>query len=445
MITAAIAVAVAAASVAVLAYIATGAPAQHVPAAQQGAPAGAPAQHVPAAPRDIPANVIVASDIDSPEVPPQLASASNAFAFDFYKQVSSEDGNVFFSPISMYVAFSLLYEGARGGTAAQIQDVFSFDPGLSARHNATAHAMAALNADDPHATLEMGNALWLADWFGPHIEYLHIARETYLATAERVDFATEDEDGQKEGVERVNEWAEDATHGKITKVLGPGDVNELTAMVITNAVYFKGSWLTPFPEEDTRESTFHLSGTESTTADFMLIEKSFDYADVGGAQVLRLPYKGDRLSMLVILPDGRDGLPQLRESISSDLVGGWKQEMFPTKMLVMMPKFETKTTYQLKDHLIDMGMPDVFFPDSADLSGIAPVEPGRNLYVTKAIHDAYVKLDEWGTEAAAVTTIIGGSESAPQDFIVNHPFMFVIYDEHSGLILFLGSIADPTA
>ena len=177
----------------------------------------------------------------------------------------------------------------------------------------------------------------------------------------------------------------------------------------------------------------------------MLIEKNFDYADVDGAQVLRLPYKGDRLSMLVILPDGRDGLPQLRESISSDLVDGWKQEMFSAKMLVMMPKFETKTEYELKDHLINMGMPDVFFPDSADLSGIVPVEPGRNLYVTKALHDAYVKLDERGTEAAAVTAIVAGRESAPQDFIVNHPFMFMIYDEQSGLILFLGSIADPTA
>ena len=422
-----------------------GVPAPADPASAQDVPAGVPASADPASAQDVPAGVLAASDTGAPQVPPQLASASNAFAFDFYRQASEDGGNVFFSPASMYVAFSLLYEGARGGTAAQIQDVFGFDPDLAARHNATAHAMAALNADDPHAALEMGNAVWLADWFGPYQQYLDIARETYLAAAERVDFATTGEDGQKEGVKRVNEWAANATRGKITDVLGSRDVNSLTAMVLTNVVYFKGNWLTPFAKEYTHEDTFHLSGTESTTADFMWMQERLDYAREGSVQILRLPYEGDRLSMLVILPDGRDGLPQLRESISSDLVEGWKQKLQSGVVVVSLPKFETKTAYDLKDHLEKMGMPDAFSPTGADLSGIAPVEPGQNLYVDKALHDAYVKVDEEGTEAAAVTAVVVTRESAPWNFDADRPFMFMIYDERSGLILFLGSISDPAA
>ena len=155
----AVVIAVAAASAAVLAHTAADAPA-------------------PASPHGAPLDVLAASDIDSPQVPPRLASASNEFAFDFYRQASSGDGNVFFSPVSMYAAFSMLYEGARGGTAAQIRDVFGFDPGPAARHNATARAMAALNADGPRAALEAGNAVWVAGWFRPPAQYPDTARET---------------------------------------------------------------------------------------------------------------------------------------------------------------------------------------------------------------------------------------------------------------------------
>ena len=159
----AVVIAVAAASAAVLAHTAADAPA-------------------PAAPHGAPLDVLAASDIDSPQVPPRLASASNEFAFDFYRQASPGDGgNVFFSPVSMYAAFSMLYEGARGGTAAQIRDVFGFDPGPAARHNATAHAMAALDADYPRAALEAGNAVWVAGWFRPPpAQYLDMpARPTW--------------------------------------------------------------------------------------------------------------------------------------------------------------------------------------------------------------------------------------------------------------------------
>ncbi len=388
-----------------------------------------------------------------PIIQEDMAASNNAFAVDFYKQISSDgDENIFFSPASMYVAFSILYEGARGDTAAQMQDVFGFEPDAAARHNATAHAIASLNRDDPHATLVTANALWIADWFKPHESYLGIARGIYLAGAEVVDFRGDAEDA----VDRINEWASDNTNGKIDEVITKKDVNAATAMVINNAIYFKGAWVTQFPVENTMQGKFWKDGTGSVDADFMGVTGMFGYHAVpdddgtGGAQVLRMPYKGDRLSMMIILPYERDGIDQLQKTLSVELIQEWQQAMAETDVIVSMPKFEVKTKYELNPYLIDLGMIDAFHEKAADLLGILGVppgglHPGANLYVHKALHDAYVSVNEEGTEAAAVTTIelFAESGSGPPQFLAHHPFVFIIQDDESGAILFMGRVTDP--
>ena len=205
-----------------------------------------------------------ASPIGSPEVPPRTAESVNEFAFDFYRNVSGNGKNVFFSPVSVYTAFSVLYEGARGETAEQMLGVFGFEPDDEERHSASANMMAALNAQDPRAVLETANALWLTDWFSPYERYLDIARNTYLATVETVDFAGEG----KPGVKRVNDWAAEKTRGKIQEVLDDRDANNLTAAVITNAVYFKGTWLVEFPKGATEGDKFWKTEGEGIDADF---------------------------------------------------------------------------------------------------------------------------------------------------------------------------------
>ena len=386
-----------------------------------------------------PVETLYASSIDSPEVPPQMAESVNEFAFDFYRKLSETDeNNVFFSPVSIYTAFSVLYEGARGDTAGQMLGVFGFEPDDEARHAASADMMAALNAEDPHAILEMANALWLADWFQPYEKYLDIARNTYLATVETVDFAGEG----KPGVKKVNDWAAEKTRDKITGVLPGSSVDDSTAAVITNAVYFKGTWLVQFPKEDTREGKF-WRGEDGIDAEFMHVKDNFGYADTGGTQVLRLPYEGDRLSMLAVLPGGTGGLERLEAEMSAKQMSEYIEMLEPQDVVVSLPKFETKTKYDLQKSLVDLGMPDVFTA-IADLSGLSDND---NLYVDRATHDAYVKVNEEGTEAAAVT-VISMSESQPPPlphFNADHPFLFIIYDEQSGLILFMGRISDPTA
>ena len=373
-------------------------------------------------------------------VPNEIAAANNGFAVDFYREVAAVDGNIFFSPTSMFVAFSALYEGARENTADQMQQVFGFEPDLQARYNATAHLMSSVNRDDPNATLEMANALWPALQFVPSDSYINTVRDVYLADVERVDFTGG-------GVDRINSWASEKTHGKIEEVLTPDAVNANTFLVITNSIYFNGSWTVPFPEEDTANHDFWKRPSESVKTDFMRVQDRFDYASLDGVQIIRMPYVGDRLSMLVILPNDRDGMGSLESGVSAEQMAQWKQNMQSHEVSVFMPKFTMETSYSLPAYLGSLGMVDVFDGGLADLSGIAPVEPNV-LYVSEAIHKAYVDVNEVGTEAAAITAVVLDYTSAqppPPMFIANHPFIFIIQDDESGAILFMGRLSDPTA
>ena len=372
-------------------------------------------------------------------IPDAIAAANNGFAVDFYREVSAKDGNIFFSPASMFVAFSTQYEGARGNTADQMQQVFGFEPDLQARYNVTAHLMSSVNRDDPNATLEMANALWPAVWFAPYDSYVDAVRSVYLADVERVDFA----DG---GVDRINAWASEKTHGKIEEVITHDGVDDSTALLITNAIYFKGMWTTPFPETSTHEGDFWRSPSESIKTDFMYAgDMRIHYASLGGVQIIRMPYEGDRLSMLVVLPEDANGLSGLEETVSVGQVEQWGHSLGMATVGILMPKFTITTLYNLPAHLKSLGMTDAFDGRLADLSGIAPAEQGRNLYVSEAIHKAYVDVNEKGTEAAAVTAIGDSHISASEDFIADHPFIFIIQDDESGTILFMGRLSDPTA
>ena len=397
-----------------------------------------------------PPNALVTVDAVSQNgtqrIPESISSANNQFAVDFYKQIldTEEGNNIFYSPASLYVAFSLLYEGTKENTAQQIEDVFGFESDTFTRHNATAHALSSLNRDDDYATLNMANALWIADWFAPYESYLDITRSTYLADSQTVDFTDEND-----SVKRINDWAAEKTNDKITEVIDKNDVNGGTAMVLNNAIYFKGTWLTQFAEEDTKKSEFHTDDTQSVNTDFMNVVSMFNYAYSDGAKVLQMPYEGDRLSMLVILPDDPD-MRQFEESLSAQQIQKWTDNLWNQEVIVSMPKFETRTKYFLNNPLISMGMPDVFDENIADLSGIG-IAPGGNLFVSKAVQDAYVKVNEEGTEAAAVTTMIFATTSAspppppPPKFIADHPFLFVIQDDESGMILFMGRISNPAS
>ena len=363
-------------------------------------------------------------------IPAEIASANNAFAFDFYRQIADGEGNHFFSPASMHAAFSVLYEGVKGETAEQLRGVFGMAEDDAARHQAASDTMSSLNREDPHATLEMANSLWLAERLVPHARYVEIVRGTYTADIETVDFAD-----SIVAADRINGWAAEKTHDKIPKVLEPEDLKNALA-VILNAIYFKGTWVTQFDPEDTQPRDFD-TGNGTVMAEMMHADATFGYAEYDGAQILRMPYVGDRLSMLAVLPPGRDGMAALEESLTAEMLEGWQQSAHDTYITVSIPKFETKTHYDLIPKLKDLGITLIF--EGGDFSGISD----SGMFVAKATQDAYVNVNEEGTEAAAVTALVM-DETAPPTFIADRPFLFFIQDDESGTILFMGKIVDPT-
>ena len=363
------------------------------------------------------------------EIPDKVASANNNFTINLYHQLPTNGTNVFFSPISIYMAMSMLYEATSPDAGEQIRNVFGFDPDLNARYNDTAHTLSSLNREDPHATLAMANALWTTQNPIP-IKYVNTIRDAYLATAEEISTS----DGHK----RINQWASDNTNEKIKKVVEPLD--SLTVAVLNNVIYFKGTWATQFDPEDTRPHDFD-TGSGTVSADMMFVSGQFDYADTGQEQVLRMPYGGDRLSMLVVLPRGTDGIDSLEERLSADLITEWQEKLYNEEVLVDFPKFETRTEYILNKQLKQLGVTDVFG------IGSLPVI-SEKAWVSAVKHDGYVNVNEEGTEAAAVTTIIIVKESEPAPpprFVADHAFVYLIIDNESGTILFMGKVADPTA
>ncbi len=416
-----------------------------------GAPPDADARPTPAPDPAEPATLTPGpsgAPYSDPKTTHGAVARHNMFAVDMYRQIAADPDqkgkNVFFSPFSMYMAFSFLYEGARGETASQMERVFGFYSDDKVRHEHVARTMSSINRDDPHATLETANALWLRDTFVPYDTYTGIVRDTYLADIEALDF----NDGES-SANRINDWAANKTHDKITKVIDEKSFTPLTMAVLNNAIYFKGTWVTQFDPDDTKEDTFWKDGNTAEKADFMRSHALFNYTESNGVQVLKMPYEGDRLSMLVVLPSERNGISQLEETISAEMIDTWRQRLQPTEVAVSMPKFKAATDYALNDYLKNLGMPSAFNPIGANFSGIVDLStlPG-SLYVSAAYQNAFVDVNEEGTEAAAVTTIIIATESAaprPVQFTADRPFIFAIQDDESGTLLFMGRFSAPGA
>lgn len=286
----------------------------------------------------------------------------------------------------------------------------------------------------------LANALWIDDGFTLHDSYRETARRAYGASVDTVDFA------EAAGAARqINGRVSDSTNGLIKEVINAGDLDARTAMVIASAAYFRGEWALPFPAHATREGPFTREDGSSARADFMTVRGGFGHVAYDGYQVLRIPYKGDRLSMLVVLPDGAAGLGGVADGLSAGAVSSWLGGMEERDLLVTIPKFAADARYDLGQAMGAMGVTDAFDQGAADLEGIGFHEDGGALYVGSAAHVAHVSVDEVGTEAAAVTVIELEIVSKPPSFVADRPFMFLVHDAESGAILFMGSVADPSS
>jgi len=373
--------------------------------------------------------------LDRTVYPPSelIVDANNQFALDFYSYVTKDkDENIFFSPTSISTAFAIAYEGAQGNTAKEMEEVFGFDPDDEQRRSEFANMQASLNPADQKFKLRLANALWLAQGFEPLVEYVDVARTYYDSKVDTVDFASD------EAINTINGWVDTKTEGKIEKLFEQLDPN--TQLVITNAIYFKGNWTFPFDKDRTRDANFMINPQKTVQVPTMSRDFTYNYTSNDQVQILELPYQGDRLSMLIFLPNEIDGLVSLENSLTVEKIEQWKSELSEQRLFIQIPKFKLETNYDLKASLPEIGMPSAFSISDADFSGITG---SRGLYIEQAIHKAFVDVNEEGTEAAAATGIVM-DQSMPPEFRADHPFMFLIQDNETGSILFMGRVAVPT-
>ena len=364
--------------------------------------------------------------------------ANNQFALDFYSKLSAEsndnEDNIFFSPVSISTAFAIAYEGANGNTADEIRNVFHFQQDDDKRRNSFLAMIESLNEGDDNKgyKLRLANALWLAEGFEPHNEYVDVARDYYDSKVTTVDFSSG-------GVDLINDWVNDKTEGKIEKIFSPDPANSAIQMAITNAIYFKGTWSEQFDKEKTKTDNFYLNSDTTVKVPLMELKTTFlNLARTDQARILELPYEGDKISMLILLPDEIDGIASLEKSITTNNLKKWTGDFEEMKTRVYLPKFQLETTYDLASLLQELGIYDAF--GNADFSGIS----NSDLFIGKAIHKAFVDVNEEGTEAAAATGM-AMLQSGPIEFRADHPFVFIIQDKDTGQILFMGKIVDPTA
>jgi serpin B len=400
-------------------------------AAQQHAvqPTPQPAAPVPLTPQSTPADQA------------EAAKGANAFAIDLYRQLSSQPGNLFFSPESITTAFAMAYGGARGETAAEMARVLHYTLPPGRLHPAMGSLLAAMNAPHANYELHVADALWAQKDASLLPEFLALSEANYAAGLRRVDFRQSPEAARIE----INNWAAQQTNNKIQNILPPGVVTPATELILTNAIYFKGQWETPFKTRASRLDTFHVSASRTVQTMFMNRTGSMSYYDGGSFQELELPYQGNDLAMVILLPKKADGLAALEHDLTAAAIEKWIGNLKSAeKVNLSLPRFTFTQQFELSQTLAAMGMAHAFGP-AADFSAMTG-KPAFN--ISAAIHKAFVDVNETGTEAAAVTAIGFEAtavriENPPIPFIADHPFLFLIRDTKSGSILFLGRIEEP--
>jgi serpin B len=369
-----------------------------------------------------------------------VVGGNTEFAFDLYAKLRDKDGNLFYSPESISTALAMTYAGARGETADEMTKTLHFTLKEGRLHPAFHTLIEELNGAGKKRgyQLNVANALWGQKGFGFLPAFLKLTKDNYGAGLQEVDFAGATEQARR----TINAWVEKQTKDKIKELLQPGIIDSSTRLVLTNAIYFKGDWDRQFRKDLTRKEAFHLSADKTADAMLMHDHGKFKYFDGGSFQALEMPYKGKELSMVVLLPKKLDGLAELEKTLTAAKLSEWLPKVREQEVEVALPKFKMTSEFSLKNTLAAMGMKQLFDPGQADLSGM---NGERNLFVSAVVHKAFVDVNEEGTEAAAATGVAVKLAAAPvrNVFRADHPFVFLIRDNHSGSVLFLGRVVNP--
>ncbi|HPC42364.1 MAG TPA: serpin family protein [Spirochaetota bacterium] len=379
------------------------------------------------------------------ETAPQLnrpVAANNEFAFDIYRKMAAPGKNLFISPLSMVTAFSMVYAGSRGVTAREFEKVFHFKVTGEDMARDWSALMEDMNtrAKGGAYRLDSANRVWIGKNVTPVDTFIDVMKKYYDAGLKQLDFAGKPEESRA----AINKWVAKNTNDKITGLVPEGAITKATNLVLTNAVYFLGTWERPFDDKATARADFFVTPAVKKEVDMMKSFGHFKYFENNELQAVSLPYKnkdgrGDGLSMIVLLPKGRAGIAGLEKKLTIDNWKKWNTRLEKNEVSVYLPRFEVTSFASLAEVLRQMGMKTAFTP-RADFSGMAP-----GVAISEAFHKAYVKVNEKGTEAAAATAVIMVKANGGKKFTfrADHPFMFAICDNGTGAILFIGRVEDP--
>ena len=377
----------------------------------------------------------------TPEGIAEVVTANNQFAIDMYQQINKppqSDDNVFFSPYSLSTAMAMLYAAAEGETKAQIQKTFHYPtPAILNPNSAALYNQ--FNKPNTDYRLATVNDLWMQQGLTPTKSYIDTVQRYYSGQVTALDF----EGSPDPARQTINKKIADKTKQLIPELLPKGSIKSDTAVVLTNAVYFKGDWTMPFTAEKTSSQPFYNAIGRASTVQMMQQQSYFDYYEDKQVQVVQLPYKGDDLSILIVLPKFNDKLAmqQLAKHLSATKIKQWSAGLVRQEVKIHLPKFKLDARYQMKTLLADMGMPKAF-DNGAEFNLYADGPP---IKLDEVYHQAVVTVDEKGTEAAAAAAILGMyvGMSYPAEFKADHPFMFIIKDNKTDAILFLGQVNKP--
>jgi len=401
-----------------------------------------PTTHTPPIPAD-------PGPAPTPTQASSFADSINAFGLDLWGQVRSRPGNLVVSPASISLALAMTWGGARGETATQMGSVMHFGSDADALQAAAAHQLAAWN--DPARTvyaLRVANRLFGERSYRFEPDYLALTRDRYGAALEPMDFRGAAEPSRS----RINGWVEERTARRIRELLPARSIASDTKLVLVNAVYFLGSWSHPFDEVATRPLPFLLASGQRADVPTMRRTEYYRTASQPGVRALEMPYRGDELAMVILVPDDASDLATLEQSLTAQRLAGVLGALAHQRLEVFVPRFrvDPPQSLALATVLASMGMTLPFDRARADFTGIAnPPSPADRLFISQVFHKAFVDVNEEGTEAAAATAVVmaptGAAPAPPQRFAVDRPFLFLIRDLRSGAMLFLGRVIDPRA
>ena len=381
----------------------------------------------------------------------EVVRANGEFAMAVHRELSAEKGNLCYSPLSISTALAMTFAGARGETAVQMGRVLRLREAVET-HTAMGALLADLNGRrlrprrrDPDAAnrlpfeLAVANSLWGQDGYPFGASFLELTQTSYRAALEVVDFKSDPEAARR----RINGWVEEKTQDRIQDLLQAGDVTPDLRLALVNAIYFKSAWQTPFDEHATRDAPFHLGDGEVVDVPTMQQTSYFRHARADGLDIVKIPYEEGQASMVLLIPREESGWAAAEEALDFEWLGTLLEALENRFVALALPRFRCESRFVLNDVLGAMGMELPFRWPGADFTGISPT---GELFLGFVIHQAFVDVHEKGTEAAAATAVGLRAGSVPPEPIqvrADRPFLFLIRDEKTGSILFLGRVADP--